>query len=116
MKQRKLLGIISVLVLLFINTMMVTAQQGNLDNETERQLWVYIDLMVRTNEASSFVANEHGLTTFSVPIKDEERGLLNKIIQHLENGGYIWIGGNSIIWDVTYDNENNQLIITDSGT
>ena len=105
----------------------VFAQSNELNRDIERQFITYVNNIIIADEAEILEPGEWDLARFSIPVKEEEKDLLDVVIHHLENGGRIWISiGREqeiyitkrfilIFWNVSFDRENNLFIFMDSG-
>ena len=96
------LGLILVLVPVFSDT--------SLDPDLKKAFDAYVVQIIAADEV---VEIDSG--SYVIPIKPDGQELCDKIVQYLNDGGRIATYQSWYMWIVSFDKENNQFILTDSG-
>jgi hypothetical protein len=93
----------------------VFSQPAPLDDAAKTEFSAYIKKLSSEKNEEKIEPDEWGYSRFAMPIDPEHQDLCDKVKSHIDQGGYFSIFLGYYLWDVSFDSENNRIILTDSG-
>ncbi|MDR2922227.1 MAG: hypothetical protein LBU85_02650 [Treponema sp.] len=71
----------------------------------------YIKQIISANEHIDLGIDDSDWHFYAIPIKSEKRELCNTVIKFLNSGETHMFRNGSVIWEVTYDKDNDRFIL-----
>ncbi|MDR3356526.1 MAG: hypothetical protein LBO04_04980 [Spirochaetaceae bacterium] len=97
------------------NTHALFSQSASLDDATKTKFSDYIKKLSAEKRGVKIEPDEWGLSRVAMPIDPEYQELCDKVKSYIDQGGNFSIFLGWYMWFVSFDSENNRIILTDSG-